>query len=136
MGENKNIKELDAFAKKYVKEIQQEKPSLDFTASLMDKIVEVKMAIPFKASPLISKKVWFAIVAIVIAVLGISYQSTGDKVAVLSKLDFSFIDNVQITTILDGVSISNTVLYAFLFFGLMIVVQFVYLKNHFNKRFN
>ena len=38
MGENKHIKELDAFAKKYVKEISTEQPSLDFTASLMKKI--------------------------------------------------------------------------------------------------
>ena len=39
MEENKHIKEFDAFAKKYLKEIKTESLSKDFTASLMNKIV-------------------------------------------------------------------------------------------------
>ena len=43
MGENKYIEELDTFSKKYVKEIQQEKPSLDFTSSIMQNIAKEKV---------------------------------------------------------------------------------------------
>ena len=136
MGENKHIKELDAFTKKYVQKIEQEEPSLDFTASLMDIIVVTKMEVPVKTTPLISKKVWFAIAIVIVAILGISYQSSENQVSTLLKMDFSFMDKLQMATIFENLQISNTTFYAFLFFGLMIVVQFVYLKNHFHKQFN
>lgn len=57
MGENKHIKEIDAFTKKYVKEIKTETPSLDFTSNLMKSIQQldaVKSVTVYK--PLISKK--------------------------------------------------------------------------------
>ena len=133
MGENKNIKELDAFAKRYVGEIKKEKPSLDFTASLMDKIADIKLESPIKVAPLISKNVWFLIASIVAAILIVSYQFSGNQISTLSKVDFSFLDKLKIPSIIENLQISNTTFYAFLFFGLMIVVQFMYLKNHFHK---
>jgi hypothetical protein len=54
MGENKHIEELDAFAKKYVKEIKQDKPSLDFTASIMEIITKESASKVFKTTALIS----------------------------------------------------------------------------------
>ena len=75
MGENKHIKELDAFAKKYVKEISTEQPSLDFTASLMKKITLEKNLEVFKAKSLISKKGWMLIAASILALIFISVSN-------------------------------------------------------------
>lgn len=134
MGENKNIKELDAFAKKYVKEIKQEELSLDFTASLMHKIAVTKIETPFKVAPLITKKVWFVIAAAVVAIICFSFQFSENESKLLTTLDFSFVHKFQLSSIIEGLGLSTTTYYAFMFFGLMIAIQFVFLKNYFNKQ--
>jgi hypothetical protein len=137
MGENKHIKELDAFAKKYVKEMKQEKPSLDFTASLMQKIaLESVNSEVFKAKALISKKGWFIISLLMIAVIFIPFKTSRKSLFNLPRVDLSFFDKLQISNVFESISVSNTVLYAIFFFGLMIIAQVIFLKKHFEKRFN
>ncbi|WP_298778397.1 hypothetical protein [uncultured Polaribacter sp.] len=134
MGENKHIKELDAFAKKYVREIQSESPSKDFTNSLMQAILAESKSTVFKPTVLISKKVWFLIFGLIVAVIFIPFNSSEKSFINLPKVDFSFFDKIQIPNFLESIAISNTVLYSVFFFGLMIIAQVVFLKNHFNKR--
>ncbi|PQJ78135.1 hypothetical protein [Polaribacter porphyrae] len=138
MGENKHIKELDAFAKKYVKEIKQEKPSVDFTVSLMDKIEAIKITASTKVEPLISKKVWYILFIVIVALFFIPFKTSNKEITILDKVDFSFLDKLTSVFAFNGfnVSISNTTVYAFLFFGVMIFLQIIFLKKHFNKRFN
>ena len=137
MGENKHIKELDAFAKKYVKEIPQEKISIDFTANLMKKIaVENVNSEVFKAKTLITKKGWLIISLLIIAVIAIPFKSSEKSFINLPKFNFSFFDKIQIPNLFESITVSNTVLYAVLFFGLMIIVQVLFLKNHFEKKFH
>ncbi|APZ47984.1 hypothetical protein BW723_17510 [Polaribacter reichenbachii] len=136
MGENKHINELDAFAKKYVKEIEQEKPSADFTASLMKNILEGSRSKVFKTKALISKKGWAIISVLVLAIVLISFKSTEKSLFKTPELNFSFLDKIQVPELLSTVSLSKTVLYAIFFLGLMIVAQVVFLKNHFNKKFH
>ena len=131
MEENKNSNELDTFAKKYIKEIKLESPSKDFTASLMRKVVaEHQVKSVFTTKALISKKGWFIISLFVLAVILIPFESPEKSFINFSNLDFSFFDKIQ----MPNFSVSNTVLYAILFFGLMFMTQVVYLKNYFNKR--
>ena len=73
MGENKHIKELDAFAKKYVQEIPEEKVSLDFTASIMKSIATESKNSVFKTKALIPKKGWFLIASLIIAIFFIPF---------------------------------------------------------------
>ena len=136
MGENKHIEELDAFANKYVKEIPQEKPSFDFTASIMQTIAKESTSKVFKTSALISKKGWFVVLTVIVAALFVSFKETEQSLFNLPELDLSFFDKIQIPNLFESIAVSNTVLYAVLFFGLMIIAQVVFLKNHFNKRFN
>ena len=136
MGENKNIKELDAFAKKYVKEIEQEKPSLDFTASLMNKIVLETNSEVFKAKALITKKGWFVIATLLLAAVFIPFKTEEKSLLNLPDVDFSFFDKLQIPNLFESIAVSNTVLYAVFFFGLMIIAQVVFLKNHFDKKYH
>lgn len=134
MGENKHIKELDSFTKKYVKEIEQEQPSLNFTENLMQKIaLETKSSV-IKSKSLISKKGWFGIVVLLVSSLVIAFYQSGESRLDTLNINFSFLDKLQFTNLFEVVTISNTTLYAFLFFGLMIAFQITYLKNYFDKR--
>jgi hypothetical protein len=135
MEENKHIKEFDAFAKKYLKEIKTESLSKDFTASLMNKIVLENSKSVINTKALISKKVWVVIFASVLAVVLIPFKASEKSLITMPKLDFSFLKKIQIPNFLENVSVSNTVMYAILFFGLMFMAQVIFLKNHFNKRF-
>tara|TARA_B100000809_G_scaffold133509_1_gene131232 strand:- start:67 stop:477 length:411 start_codon:yes stop_codon:yes gene_type:complete len=135
MEENKNTTELDAFAKKYVKEIHTESPSADFTASLMGKIVVEHQKSVFKSKALISKKVWFLLFALLIALLFIPFKKSEERLLHIPRIDFSFLDKIQMSNLFEIFSVSNTVTYAICFFGLMFMAQVVFLKNYFNKRF-
>ena len=135
MEENKQIKELDAFARKYVQEIKTESPSKDFTASLMNNIVLENAKSVINTKALISKKAWFVIFVSVIAVVLISFKASEKSLITSPKIDFSFLGKFQMPNFLESISVSNTVLYAIFFFGLMFMAQIIFLKNHFNKRF-
>ena len=137
MGENKHIEELDAFAKKYVKEIAQEKPSIDFTASILDKIaLEKSQKSVFKTKALISKKSWFAIFTLLLAIVLLSNKYSEKSVLEFPEVDFSFLDKIQIPNLFESLTISNSVLISVFLFGLMFIAQVVFLKNHFDKRFH
>jgi hypothetical protein len=136
MGENKHIKELDAFAKKYIQEIEIESPSKDFTSSLMQTLLAEQKSSVFKTTPLISKKVWVLIFGLIIAAILIPFGSSEKSLVNFPKIDFSFFDKIQMPNLFDSIALSNTVLYSIFFFGLMILVQIIFLKNHFNKRFD
>ena len=136
MGENKHIKELDAFTKKYIKDIYQEKPSLDFTNAIMDKIALESSSDVFKVKALITNKGWFVISLLVAAVIIIPLNTSESSVLNLPNLDFSFFDKLVITGLFESVSISNTVFYAIFFFGLMFMAQVFFIKNYFDKKLN
>lgn len=136
MGENKHIQELDAFAKKYVKEIKVEQPSLDFTASIMKTIlIESKYKV-FKVSPLISKKAWVLILLSLVGIFFIPFKESEKGVGYVSKIDFSFFNTIESLNLFNSISVSNTVLYSILIFGLMVLVQVFYLKKYFESRLN
>ena len=137
MGENKHIEELDAFAKKYIKEINEETPSVNFTANLMDVLLQDEKSEIYKATPLISKKGWFILIGILVT--SILYVSRGTSLAwvKMPKLNLGdYFSKIQISNLFDGITVSNTMLYASFFFTIMIFVQIHYLKNHFTKNLN
>ncbi|QOD62198.1 hypothetical protein H9I45_07085 [Polaribacter haliotis] len=136
MGENKHIEELDAFAKKYVKEIEFEKAPADFTSSIMNTINEEKRSAVFKTSALISKKGWFLIAASVFAVLFLSFTNSKENAITYPEIDFSFLEKFQSLNVFEGITISNTVFYSVFFFGFMLLFQLVFLKKYFEKRLN
>lgn len=136
MGENKHIEELDSFAKKYVKEIEAEKAPLNFTANLIQEIKGLEIKKEVKTAQLISKKVWYLLLAAFVALLFIPFKSRNEKLVNVPELDFSFLQKFQLSNLIDGVTISSTMFYTFLFFGIMIFIQIIYLKNHFNKKYN
>ncbi|WP_439132458.1 hypothetical protein [Polaribacter sp.] len=134
MGENKHIKELDTFAKKYVKEIPKAEPSIDFTSNLMQKISLEANIQTLKTTSLISKKGWFAIVAMVVVTLFLAFKNTGESPFSFPEIKLNFLNQFNEFNVVKSISLSNTTVYAFVFFGLMIGIQFTYLKKYFDKR--
>lgn len=135
MGENKHIEEIDAFAKKYVKEIPTETPSVDFTKNLMQSIAQlqtVKSTIAYK--PLISKKAWFVVISAIIAVLFIPFSSSEKAFFTLPELDFSFLEKLNFSGLFQNVNVSSTTFTIALVFGLLLSIQIIYLKGFFEKR--
>ena len=133
MGENKDIKKLDVFTKKYIKELEIESPSVNFTANLMDTILQKENVEVYKATPLISIKIWFVLVGVLTA--SILYVSRGSslKSIKIPELNFDFLSEVQMPNLFEGLSVSNTMLYACFFFTIMFFGQVYMLKNHFTK---
>lgn len=133
MEENKN-KQLDAFLKKQIKELPLESPSKNFTATIMSKLQTESAFSHIQYKPLISKKIWFAVAAIVVAVLLIPFQKKEGGLLEKVSIDFSFLDKVSFSGLLDGLSVSTTAFYGLLFFAIMIFVQVVYLKGYFDRK--
>ncbi len=137
MGENKHIEEIHAFTKKYVQEIQIETPSLDFTSNLMRKIGELQ---PFKSAitykPLISKKAWFIVFTAIISAVLIPFKSSEESIFSVPELNFSFLEKLNFTGLLDNINVSNTTLYFAITFSVLVSIQIFYLKGYFEKQIN
>lgn len=136
MGENKHIEELDAFAKKYVSEIKSEKAPANFTANLMKEIKGIEIKNTKTSSPLISKKVWYLLLVAFVALFFIPFQPKEDKLVNVPELDFSFLHKFQLSNLIENLPVSSTLFYTFLFFGIMIFIQIIYLKNHLNRKYD
>lgn len=134
MGENKHIKELDDFSKKYIKDIDTEKLSPEFTSELMKKIQVLNVYKVQTFTPLISKKVWFLIGLLLVAILSIPFNSNEESILSVPELDVTFLNKFQLSNLIESVSISNTTFSIICLFGLMIFIQFIYLKKYFESR--
>ena len=136
MGENKHIEEFDAFAKKYIKEVEIETPSIDFTANIMQHILQAENSEIYKASPLISKKVWGILATVLFT--SILYVSRGTSLGwvKMPKLKLDYFSRFQFPNLFEGITVSNTMLYACFFFTVMIFFQIYYLKNHFGRKYS
>ncbi|MAD96734.1 MAG: hypothetical protein CMB99_05330 [Flavobacteriaceae bacterium] len=138
MGENKHINELDAFAKKHIQEIEAEKPSVDFTNAIMKSILTEQAIQKISYEPLISKKVWFVIIAAVVSLFFIPIKAGKRSQEFLDKIDLSIDTNLEIPNLFESLSfdVSNSFSYAILLCAVMIIVQIVVLKNYFQNRMN
>lgn len=136
MGEDKHIEELDVFTKKYINEIKEETPSIDFTANIMDAIVQEEQSSIYKAVPLISKKVWFVLAGILaVSMLFVSKGASSSWLEV-PNIKIDYLSNIQLPNLFENITVSNLMLSACFFFTVMVFVQIYYLKNHFTRKFN
>lgn len=133
MGENKHIEELDVFAKKYIKEVEAETPSIDFTNTIMQRILKVENTALYKATPLISKKAWFVVLGTLVALLFIPFKSSERSESILDKVGYSYLPNIEMPSLFADVSlsVSTTTIYSFVFLAILVLVQVHFLKNYF-----
>ena len=131
MEENKK---LDAFLKKQIQEMPLESPSKNFTSNIMDILNDEKVPVKIQYKPLISKKIWLAVVAVIVAVMFIPFQKQEGGLLEKVTIDFSFLEKVSFSGLLDGVNVSTTAFYGLLFFAVMILIQITYLKQYVNRK--
>ncbi len=134
--EEKETKYLDDLSRRVVEESTIESPSFNFTDSVMSKVNALHESKATVYKPLISKTSWFLIgFSVLASILYILFFGTNTETSNwIQSISFSMLSNINMD-ILPSISISKTVTYAFLFFGLMICIQIPFLKNHFDKRF-
>lgn len=134
--ENKETKYLEDLSSRIIKNSTIESPSFDFTDSVMSRVNALCEKATTVYHPLISKTTWvligLSILALVLYILFFGNKLESSNL--IQSIDFSLFSNINMD-VLPSFSISKTVTYAILFFGLMVCIQIPLLKNHFDKRF-
>ncbi|WP_191860320.1 hypothetical protein [Hanstruepera ponticola] len=129
-------KKLEKLSDKMMQESGLEKPSFNFTNAVMERVEKVSANQITEYKPLISKQAWFVIA---VALLPIAYiivnNSSSSNSNWFDVIDFNSLFNYQFIDNMFSVTVSKTVLYTIVLFGLMLCVQIPILKNHFDKRF-
>lgn len=129
-------KSLEAIAQKMMKETRLEKPSLDFTNSIMQQIAVLETKKPFVYKPLISKKAWALIGLVLIGFMYvINSENPSNDLTWFDAIRFESLFNNQLFSGFSTITLPKTLLYAIGFFGLMLCIQIPFLKHHFDKRF-
>lgn len=129
-------KYFDDIAKKVIQQGSIESPSFNFTDIVMSQVLELHKSNATTYKPLISKKGWFLILAVLISVVfyTASFGRQSEDTSWMSQIDFGMFSNNGITNLL-SFNVSKTFTYAVVFLAIMVGVQVVFLKNHFNQRF-
>jgi hypothetical protein len=134
MNENIN-NQLDNLAKKVIQKSKIKSPSYDFTSNIMSQITALQEQKISVYQPLISKKYWIAISTGFLALLAfLIFGTETESLNWFSSLDFSILTENKLTETLSDFTVSKTLMYAIVFFGLAWFVQIGLLKNYFNKR--
>ena len=128
-------KKLEEAAENMMMDLQVEKPSSNFTSSLMQEIQNLETKEVTQYQPLISKPVWVALSFILIATtIFIAFNSNTSNMEWLQSFNFNDLFENKITHSLSSLSLPKTFAYAIGLFGIMLCVQIPLLKHHFNKR--
>ena len=135
MEKNKQHLQEEVFVKKYLQEIPLEKTSINFTSTIMDVLLKEEKIKTVKNQPLISKKWWFAVAVFIVGCLYVAFKDSKNSGLEFPSINLGFLQKIQLPNLFNGLSISNSGVYLFGFFTMMIFVQIFFLKNHFEKRY-
>lgn len=133
MATNKE-KHINQIVGNMMKASSLEKPSPDFSSSVLSKIEALETS-KLKYQPVISQRVWFAIVVFSIAFLiGIVLLTPQSQTSYLDSFShlFHFHMNWNFLPLL-SLEFSNILIYAILIFALMFAVQISFMKHFFKK---
>lgn len=134
-------KEIEQFVEKIMEKTSLDMPSSDFTANIMSKVLEIKTTEATAYQPLISKKVWIMIgLGVLTLLIYIVFGAKTESSGFINTIDLSMLTNNKIANILSSIELSNfqvsrTFGYALMSLGIMICIQILFLKHHFNQRF-
>ncbi|WP_460188988.1 hypothetical protein [Urechidicola sp. KH5] len=126
---NKEPKDkLDQLTKKMVKALPEETPSLDFSFKVMDAIYDIEESVVLqKSKPLISKSIWALILTFVGAACIYLFHLVGTEESTIGKYVPEF--SLQIPSL----EVSNITLYSFVVIGIMMAIQFGFIRNYYIK---
>lgn len=125
---------LNDLGKRVFKDTPLDTPSVDFTTQLMAKLETVSQSSSIVYKPLISKWGWMCIILILSAV-SIYLSLSGSKDTLLfNTIDYSSFTTHKLSEWFSGIEISQTVIYAIGFFGLIWCIQIPMMKHILNKK--
>jgi len=136
MQDDKKTK-FDQFIKDRIKEEGLEKPSLNFTNTIISKIETLKEQSEVTLyKPLIPKNIWYSGAAIVIMIFSyLVYGNIDMEFIWLPEMKIQQIGQLNLAERLADFNISNIYVYAFIGLAFFVGVQVYLLKNHFDKRY-
>ncbi|RNC84931.1 MAG: hypothetical protein ED556_10135 [Winogradskyella sp.] len=126
-----NEKKLEAFIDRLMADDTLDKPSVDFTNAIVEKL-EVKSRIT-AYKPLISKKVWGVVIISLIALLIYVFLNQGESDSRVSEL--LNLSQIKLNPLNDlNFTFPKKLMYAMVVLAVMIGLQVTFLKSYVNKR--
>jgi len=132
---------LDKLTNKIIKSTKLESPSANFTSAVMAQIEGLE-TIKLVHQPLISKRAWLVVAIILAGIMSYVFFGNGESLGWFEGIDFSFLgidftafENNKISETLSGITISKTLMYTVILFGIIVLVQVSMFKTYFDKRF-
>lgn len=133
----KKVDKMDEFTKYVMNEAGLESPSKNFVSNVMDQVQQEPKFVP-SPSPLISTKMWW-LIGLVFTALSI-YLVINWQDQILSKYSGVFDDYLismdSVYNDFQGIQFSNTFVWCFLLFGVLLFVQGAIIRNYSNKKVN
>ena len=130
--EEPNKEQLDELMKSVMVTADLETPNDDFLVHLMDKIEQESQTKIFY-EPLISKRMWYLIAAVVIVFIKIIYYNLDyERDSWFAVFNDSWYVDYSIN--LPEFQFSNTAVVATIFLALMLCLQVGWLRQYYNKR--
>jgi len=127
---------IEKIVDKSMKKIALDSPSLDFTKNVMTQIDALEKSSITIYKPLISKPMWVAVFAVALmVVLYLLFGNSTSQTGWLNFIDLSVITDNRLSNALSSFTISKTLMYALVLFGVMFSIQVPLLKNYFDKQF-
>ncbi|MGB5497581.1 MAG: hypothetical protein WBM77_01475 [Maribacter sp.] len=136
MQDDKKTK-FDQFIQDRIKEEGLEKPSLNFTDTVISKIETLKEHSEVTVyKPLIPKNIWYSGAAILIMIFSyLVYGNIDMEFIWLPEMKMQQIGQLNLTERLPDFNISSIYVYAFIGLAFFVGVQVYLLKTHFDKRY-
>ena len=129
-------KYLNDVSRKVITEGAIQSPSFNFTDNVMVQVEELNKKHVTTYKPLISKTTWVLIAVGFMSLIVYALISNNhiESSSWLNKIDFNILSNNNVTNTLSSFKLPKILIYAVVFFGLMVCIQIPFLKNYFNKR--
>lgn len=122
-------KQLEQFIEKVMKETSLETPPFDFTSKIMAQVAVLEPKNVNNYSPLISKKVWFALGIFIALMLFYLFTSETEESVAYQKF------GALLSNFLPTIALPQTTSYSILIIAFMALIQISILKNYFDKKF-
>lgn len=134
MEENK---ELDDFIRKAVKEVDLERPSVDFTKSVLSQIeIVTQKDSVLVAKPLFSKTIWFFLSVVVVGIfVYVIFNDSSTESTWLAAIKLNQLTSFNLSLYMPKFSTTTAFSYGSVGIAFFVWIQVFLLKRKWNKRY-
>lgn len=128
-------KHLEKLTRKVMSNSVLESPSFDLKSTVMAEIKSSQVSTVTSYTPLISTRVWILIgITLVALILFMIFGDLNVTAGWLSQIGIERFYNYEFSNPLSNLNVPTTLVYAVVFFGIMLTIQIPLLKRYFNQR--